>query len=661
MNKGRILVVDDEEATRYFVARTMRKEGYEVFEARDGTSALELAFTANPDLVVLDVRLPDINGFEVAERLRADSATRSIAILQLSASFTDPDAQAQGLQRGADGYLTHPVEATVLCATVHALLRMRRAEHREKAARERAEASENRYRFLAEMVPQVVWSSDAEGQVDYVNQKWFEWMGQSPGQVEMGDWSQHLHPEDQDRCRKAWEEARRNGNPLEMECRSWSAPAAAYRWQLIRALPMRDASGKVVRWFGTNTDVENQKRETAERQHLLEAAQQLAREREQLIAALHEEGRRKNEFIAMLSHELRNPLTPIRNSLYILEHTATSGDTARRAREVIDRQTQHMTRLIDDLLDMTRISRGKIRLHNEGVSLTELLTRCTEDHREHFIRAGLSLNIQIGAGPFMVHGDPTRLAQVIGNLLQNAAKFTPAGGHISVRLEHDPHDRTHATLSVRDDGAGIAAETLAHLFEPFIQADRTLDRSRGGLGLGLALAKGIVDLHGGTISVRSNGPGEGSEFVVRLPLTAVVEPKPVSTIRPPTGGTRRVLIIEDNLDAAQTLRDVLELCNHAVEMARDGAEGLSKARLFEPDVILCDLGLPMMDGYAVAGHIRSDPRLMSTFLVALSGYALQEDIDRSRAAGFDRHIAKPARIDIIEKLLAEVPARLSVA
>ncbi|HEY5955396.1 MAG TPA: ATP-binding protein, partial [Polyangiaceae bacterium] len=480
-----------------------------------------------------------------------------------------------------------------------------------------------------------------------------------PENVAPYDWSRQLHVDDQVRCQTAWMAALADGAPLEMECRSWNAATNAFRWLLIRALPMHDETGKVVRWFGTNTDVENQKQELAERERLLAASQELAQERERLIAALEEEGTRKNEFIAMLSHELRNPLTPIRNSLYILEHSAVGGETARRAREVIDRQTQHMTRLIDDLLDMTRISRGKIRLHREGVLLDNLLARCADDHREHFHRAGLTLEVRSEKEPILINGDTTRLSQVIGNLLQNAAKFTPAGGRVSVHLEQT--SPTLATLRVSDNGAGIAPDTLRHLFEPFVQADRTLDRSRGGLGLGLALAKGIVELHGGTISAHSEGPGCGSEFIVTLPLTSDTELKPRSTVRPPPGGSRRVLIIEDNLDAAQTLREVLELSDHVVEVARDGTEGLLKVRTFEPDVVLCDLGLPIMDGYAVARQIRADPRLRPTFLVALSGYALQEDIDRSRAAGFDRHIPKPARVETIEKLLSEVPCRLSVA
>jgi PAS domain S-box-containing protein len=653
------LVVDDEEATRYFVTRTLRAEGYEILEAATGMEALAIARGVEPDMVLLDVRLPDILGFEVAERLKADERTKSIAILQLSASFTGADAQAQGLRRGADGYLTHPVDGHVLCATVHALLRMRRAEQREKSARERAEASESRYRFLADMVPQMVWTCDARGELDYINRRWTEFFGENGpnlGDPFVSPDDVTVHPEDRAQFVAAGLSALETGTPFEIECRRFSVSAAAFRWLLIRAMPMRDAAGRVLRWFGTCTDVENQKRELSERERLLAEAHRLAEERESLISALHAEGDRKNEFLAILSHELRNPLTPIANGLYILERAAPDGEQAKRAREVIERQVHHMTRLIDDLLDVTRITRGKIRLHQEPVELNGLLRRSSEDHREHFRRAGIELEVQLLREPLVVHGDATRIAQVVGNVLQNAAKFTPSGGRVVLSLgQENPNE---ATIVVQDTGAGMTEETLSRVFEPFVQAEHTIDRSGGGLGLGLALARGIVNLHGGSIEARSEGPGLGSAFLVRLPAGAaqgpLVTPRAADSRR---GGIHRILIIEDNADAAQTLREVLELSDHTVEVARDGSEGLARARTFEPEIVLCDIGLPAMDGYAVARQMRADPQLRTAFLVALSGYALKEDIDRSREAGFDWHMAKPATIEAIGNVLAEARIR----
>jgi PAS domain S-box-containing protein len=368
--------------------------------------------------------------------------------------------------------------------------------------------------------------------------------------------------------------------------------------------------------------------------------------------SLREADRRKDEFLAMLSHELRNPLAPIRSGIYILERATPGGEQAKRAQAVIDRQVGHLTRLVDDLLDVTRISRGKIRLQRESVDFAEVVRRVVEDHRSSFTEADVDLRASIPEVPIRIHADRTRVAQVVGNVLQNASKFTPAGGTVTVAVEADA-PTGHAVVRVRDSGIGIAPDILPHLFEPFMQADRTLDRSRGGLGLGLALVKGLAELHEGEVHVSSDGPGTGAEFVVRLPLERASAPSPgpapAAAPRPP----RRVLIIEDNLDAAESLQAVLVLGGHTVRVAHDGRGGLELAREFAPDVVLCDIGLPGMDGFEVARAFRADPSLRATALVALSGYALPEDRQRAAEAGFDRHLAKPASPDAIERVLAE--------
>lgn len=651
----RILVVDDNEAARYALVRALRGEGYAVLEGATGSAAISVAQERKPDLLLLDVLLPDILGFDVTERLRADPTTRSIAILQVSASFTEADAQAQGLRRGADAYLTHPIETKVLLATVAALLRLRAAEQRAEAERARAEASESRYRFLADMVPQLIWATDSQGHPDYFNRRWFEFAGQSGDRTQTFDWVESLHPDDRAHFRVAWQQALDTGEPLEIEARRWSPPAQTFRWLLIRAMPMKDDAGRVLRWFGTSTDIEAQKQTLAERERLLEEARATMAERDRLVEQLREEARRKNDFLAVLSHELRNPLAPIRNSLYILERASPEGEQARHARAVIDRQAQQMTRLVDDLLDVTRIARGKIRLQREEVDLNGLIARASEDHRGLLKRAGIELDVRILAQPIRVDGDPARLSQVVGNLLQNAAKFTPAGGKVQVSLSLEADQ---AVIRVRDTGAGISADTLSHLFEPFVQGDRTLDRSNGGLGLGLALAHGIVLLHDGSISANSEGPGHGAEFVVRLPVDKQSAPK-LWLVKPESApaGPRRVLIIEDLVDAAESLQEALDLAGHVVAVAYDGPSGLALARNFGPDVVLCDIGLPLMNGFQVAREMRKDPdpRMRSALLIALSGYALQEDIDKAKEAGFDEHMAKPPRLDVLERLLARLP------
>jgi len=368
-------------------------------------------------------------------------------------------------------------------------------------------------------------------------------------------------------------------------------------------------------------------------------------------AKLREADERKSQFLAVLSHELRNPLAPIKNSLHILHRVAPGGDQAIRAQAVIERQVDQLTRLVDDLLDVTRLTRGKLRLERARLDLVEAIRRTTEDHRPLFDSAGIDFDVMLVARPLWMLGDVARLAQVVGNLLTNAAKFTPKGGKVVLRIDEDSPGT--ATIRVQDTGVGIPKELLRYLFDPFMQVESTIDRSRGGLGLGLALVKGVVEMHSGSVEPHSEGLGCGAEFIVKLPVEAAPSPsvreaKVASAPLPP----RRVLVVEDNVDAALSLRDVLILCGHEVEVAYNGCDGLEKARAFNPDVVICDIGLPGMDGYAVAKALRADEKLCSARLIALSGYAQPEDLRRSAAAGFDTHISKPASIQAIEEALS---------
>ena len=368
-----------------------------------------------------------------------------------------------------------------------------------------------------------------------------------------------------------------------------------------------------------------------------------------LNARLVEADARRNEFLGVLSHELRNPLTPVRNSLYILDRATPGGEQARRAHSVIDRQVGHLARLVDDLLDVTRITRGKIRLQRSRVDLVDLVRRAVEDH--HTVLENHEVTVDLPTQAIWIDGDPTRLAQLLGNLLNNAAKFTPEDGKISVSLVRD---KDSAVLEVADTGLGIDPETLKRLFEPFAQADRSLDRSRGGLGLGLALVKGMVELHGGEVSAHSDGPGKGSRFTVKFPLDEreVVADGPPQPSDAAGRGCRKVLIIEDNKDAADSLSEALGLSGHRVAVAYDGTAGLAMAREFHPEVIICDIGLPGdMDGYAVARALRRDAVTASAFLIALTGYAQPEDQRQALAAGFDAHLAKPPSIEKIKEIL----------
>lgn len=410
--------------------------------------------------------------------------------------------------------------------------------------------------------------------------------------------------------------------------------------------PIRDPDGTVVGAVVVGRDVtERRHAENALRQS--EEALRVANER--LIDA----DRRKNEFLGVLSHELRNPLAAIENSLYVLGRAVPGGEQAHRAQAIISRQAGQLSRLVDDLLDVTRITRNKIQLHRERLELNDLVKRTLEDYHPAFDKASVRLEFEPAPRPVLVRADWNRLAQVVGNLLQNAAKFTPPDGRVTVSL-HADEDSAMAEVRVTDTGLGLTPEVMSHLFEAFAQGDTTLDRTKGGLGLGLALVKGIVELHDGCVSAKSEGLGQGSEFAVRLPLdgTDPVRGEPV-----PTSGSavrRRVLVIEDNQDAADSLRDALALEGHEVAVAYNGSDGLDKAREVRPDVVLCDIGLPQMDGYAVARAFRADASLRNVHLVALSGYALPQDLKRAAEAGFERHLAKPPSLEQLQEVLRAV-------
>jgi two-component system, chemotaxis family, CheB/CheR fusion protein len=421
------------------------------------------------------------------------------------------------------------------------------------------------------------------------------------------------------------------------------------RWFVMRMHPYRTPSNVIAGAVISFLDVTKLK--VAE-----SALQEAVAERDATARALLDADQRKDEFLAVLSHELRNPLAPISNSLHILDHAPAGGEAARCAQQIIARQVGHLTRLVNDLLEATRVARGKLQVERQRIDLSELVRRTSDDHRALLAQHHLVLEVILPERPVWVEGDATRLAQVLGNLLQNAAKFTPGEGSVRVSLEvvHGS-----AELRVRDTGIGIDPALLRRLFQPFAQAESTLERTRGGLGLGLALVKGLVQLHGGTVEAHSAGKGAGTELVVRLPLSA--PPEATAEATRVSTGPRRILVIEDNPDAAESLRVALELEGHEVETALDGPQGIAKARELAPDVVLCDIGLPGMDGYQVAESLREAPGPRRPYLIALTGYARPEDQERARAAGFDAHIAKPPRDEQLQEVIARAPGRASTS
>ena len=378
-------------------------------------------------------------------------------------------------------------------------------------------------------------------------------------------------------------------------------------------------------------------------------------ENARLMAALKESDRRKDEFLAILAHELRNPLAPIRNAVQVLRAKGPPTPELDWARAVIERQAEQMTRLVDDLLDVSRITTGRIELRKQPVDLIELVKTALEASRPIIEKAGHELKILIPPEPIPLDADPTRVAQILMNLLNNAAKYTPPGGRIELaaRVERD-----FVEIRVRDNGIGIPAEMLPRVFEMFTQVDRSLERSQGGLGIGLTLVRRLVELHGGSVEARSDGPGTGSEFLVRLPVAqacpGAAPPQAISqSLHPARPEVRRILVVDDNRDAADSLAMLLRIVGHEAHTAHDGLEAVEAAAAIAPDVVLMDIGLPQLNGYEAARRIRGQLGGARMTLIALTGWGQEADRRHSKEAGFDYHLTKPVEFDVLQRLLAE--------
>ena len=443
-----------------------------------------------------------------------------------------------------------------------------------------------------------------------------------------------LHPDDIKRLRGHLRGHLRDGREYQFECRLRTG-AGEWRWYSIAGVAVKHEGGKPYRMAGSMIDITERK-----------AAEQ----------TLHEASRAKDEFLATLAHELRNPLAPIRTGLEILKKDAGNGPPSQRARAIIERQLVHMIRLIDDLLDISRISSGKIRLEKQRITLRAVVESAVETSRPGIEAGHHRLVLQLPADEVELDGDLTRLAQSVANLLNNAAKYTPSGG--SIRLQAG-RDGDHAVIEVQDSGVGIPAEMLDRVFQLFAQVGRTIDRSQGGLGIGLSLVRSLVELHGGTVTAQSEGTGLGSTFTLRVPCLPTAGA--VASLRPPESTSApaplaaregvRVLLADDNVDAADTMSAVLQMSGHEVKTVYSGFEALRAAVQFSPDVILLDIGMPGMSGYQVAQQLRADARFDQTLLVALTGWGSENDRMLALQAGFDHHLTKPVDHLALEPLL----------
>ncbi len=449
----------------------------------------------------------------------------------------------------------------------------------------------------------------------------------------------------------------------------WSLGEVVHDYQILRLVILdyleealgRPLQGREVMAIGLALDEAIAASVSSFTRHQQEAALQAERERaeseqraaearhRERLELMQEAGQRKDEFLALLGHELRNPLAPLRNALQILQLRASDPASVAWAQEVAQRQVQQLTRLVDDLMDISRIGRGKILLRHEPIDLADLVSNVVEDNRKTFENARLNLSLERPPAPVLVQGDSIRLAQVVSNLLNNALKFTDPGGSVHVRVGVTADNQ--GMVVIRDSGIGIEPHLLPRVFDLYTQADQSLQRSRGGLGLGLALVKGLIEPQGGKVAIASEGPGKGTEVTFWLPIQSQpATAAPPGTLAPPSKSLH-ILIIEDNQDAADSLRILLEHARHQVVVAYSGPAGLEAAQQFRPDVVLCDLGLPGMDGLEVARALRELPNLEATRLIAMTGYGLESDQQQTREAGFEVHLTKPCNPEELLQIL----------
>lgn len=492
--------------------------------------------------------------------------------------------------------------------------------------------SEAEFRTITNALPQIVWSGRADGHIDYCNQQWYDFSGHPAGSTYGDTWSNSVHPEDFQHVVDNWRHSVENGTLFELEYRL-RHKSGDYRWVLGRGLPVRDEHGHILRWMGTCTDIQEQK---------------LTQE------ALQQTDRQKDEFLAMLAHELRNPLAPIASAAELLTVSRADEARVRQIGEVVSRQARHMTSLIDDLLDVSRVTRGLIKLTREPVEVSNLMAETVEQVRPIMKANGHALELHLSSDNAWVNGDKKRLVQVLANLLGNAAKYTPEGGHIVLQTSVT---ESEVALSVYDNGIGMSKELLARAFNLFAQGERTPDRSQGGLGIGLALVKKLVELHGGTVEAQSEGLGKGSQFTLRLPRLhradgiQAVDSFPAAVAH---GSQLQVMIVDDNMDAAQILAMYVEAVGHEAVIENLPSRALSRASELLPQVCLLDIGLPEFSGYELAQRLRTIPGMANAVLVAVTGYGQPGDKERAMSAGFDYHFVKPIDTKAFLELLSQV-------
>lgn len=658
---GTILHVDDNEVNRYVVTRVLQNAGFTVVEAATGTAGLEAIAQHQPDLVILDVRLPDLSGFEVCRRIKSNPRTAFIPVLHLSASFVKSQDKAEGLDSGADGYLAQPVEPIELLATVRSLIRIRQAE-------ELALTSAREWQTTFDAINDSVCLVEQQGRILRCNQAMTRLLGKPAqdilGQVHYELMNSTLGVGDGSCFYQAKETHQRQ--VLELQ--------SCDRWFSKTVDPVLDDAGNFTGAVLILVDITNRKQIEAERKQ----AEIELQERNQRLDALYETTREqaeqlrqanriKDEFLAVLSHELRSPLNPILGWAKILQMGQQDEAKTRYALETIERNAKLQAQLIEDLLDVSRILQGKLSLKTGAVGLPFTIKAAIETVRLAAEAKSIQIQTQFEPDVGKVLGDSSRLQQIVWNLLSNAIKFTPQGGNVQVRLEEvngeledegvkalssQEHttpstDHAYAQITISDSGQGISANFLPHVFDYFRQEDSSTTRSFGGLGLGLAIVHHLVELHGGTIQVASSGEGQGTTFIVKLPILMTAKLDTARSLPPNTPDLNlnglRVLLVDDERDSRNLVTFLLEQHRASVTSLESAREALRQLTQADFDLLISDIGMPEMDGYALIRYVREQPtdQNQNILAIALTAYAGESDQQQALAAGFQQHITKP--------------------
>ncbi|WP_431855332.1 response regulator [Azospirillum sp.] len=662
-----ILVVDDL-PEKHVVFRTILDElGQNIVSARSGKEALAYILEMEFAVILLDVNMPDIDGLETAGLIRQYKKSAQTPIVFITA-YVDEVQAKRGYALGAVDYIPSPVVPEVLRSKIRVfveLFRMNRqlqvqaaareALARSEAARAAAEEAIHRADYLAEASQLLARSLDLDDTiralfdvaVPMLADRAVLALANPDGSLARVD----THPAPADGS-DPLPEGLRGALARAMESRQFELRREAQQAMAICPLLAGDRSrGAVV--LVADGDRMDASRVALAKEVVSRAS--IAMENARLYFAVQEADRRKNEFLAMLAHELRNPLAPIRNAVHIMQGGDVTQLTMNWARDVIGRQADHMARLIDDLLDVSRIVQGKVVVKPEKLTLRELVDRAVEGSSPRVAGRDQLLSVELPAEEIELDGDAVRLAQVLGNLINNASKFSGQNTKICLTASHAAGE---LRIAVRDEGSGIEPAFLPHIFDLFAQGDQSLDRSQGGLGIGLTLVKHLVELHGGRVTAHSDGPGMGTEVVVCLPARLASAPGAVTAAPDGRGSPSRgkapgrILVVDDLAASAETLMTLLEMEGFEVKVANEGASALQIAEQFRPDVVLLDIGLPGMNGFEVAHRLRLQPASRDALLIALTGYGEAESRSRSAKAGFDFHMVKPADVNLLLSLLA---------